>query len=394
MSRPPLRTPPPNVRQRRRADRSWRVWWEPPAAVRPLGFRAEDIDATTRGVRRAEELNAMAAAAARDGAPPRTARVDGARTVAALIRSYRADDHWTELRPATREDYAKAFAAIERDFGDKPVVALDKAAVRAWRSEVLRGARPWQTRGGGAFAAKAMVRKLSLLLSHAEELGWIPEDANPCLRLDGKRRRALKTPPRSRVASWEELGALLRTALRRGEPVMATAIALAALTAQRQADILKATPDEFARPGWWELTRSKKQNWGRIALHPVADGLLRQWAAQRGDGPGPMLLGPEGAPWRGDTFRKRFAAVRAEAAKQQPGVADLQFRDLRRTFGHLARLGGADKDGVGQVLGNAAATDPRLEATYMPAHDAIAARVVAAISAPADLLTEKECDDA
>lgn len=46
-----------------------------------------------------------------------------------------------------------------------------------------------------------------------------------------------------------------------------------------------------------------------------------------------------GAPYSGDLFRKRWAAIRSEATKFAPSLITnpLQFRDLRRTFGVYVR---------------------------------------------------------
>lgn len=390
MTRRPLKSLPPAVRQRQRADGAWRVWWEPPAAARPHGFEAEALTPDTRGMKRAEQLNAMVKAALA-GAPVARAgrRLDGDRTVRALIRAYTADPHFLNLRPATQLDYSKAFSLIERDWGDQPVAAVAKPAVRAWRAEVLACRRPWQRAAEPGetrpWQAKALTSKLAVLFAHAEIEHWIPEDSNPALRLDGRRKQPLGAmPPRSRVASWAELAALMQAARALGDETMAVAIALATFTAQRQADIVKATVTEFDTPGVWTLLRSKRGNFGRVALHPVADGALRTWLARRPASTSPALLLAErtGAPYTADLFRKVWGAARRRAAQAEPGVATLQFRDLRRTFGHLARLGGADKADIGPVLGNSSATDPVLEATYMPLADEIVARAVSAITVP------------
>ena len=74
--------------------------------------------------------------------------------------------------------------------------------------------------------------------------------------------------------------------------------------------------------------------------------------------------------------------MRARATAAAPEVAGLQFRDLRRTFGHLARLGGADPRDVGDALGNQAGFDPELGEIYMPPSFETASRAVAAITRP------------
>ena len=79
----------------------------------------------------------------------------------------------------------------------------------------------------------------------------------------------------------------------------------------------------------------------------------------------------------------RWDAIRAEAAKTVPSVAGLQWRDLRRTFGNLARRGGASKSDVADVLGNTAAENAELAEVYMAAQLETTARAVGAITRPA-----------
>lgn len=396
LRRPPLRDAPKGVRQRRRADGSWRVWWEPTPEARARGFAAEEISADRIGMRRAQQLAAMAEAAAGAAAAGAGRVLRGDRTVRALIADYLRDPHFLGLRPATQADYRKAFVAIDRDWGDRLVATVAKADVRAWRADLLACRRPWQRAAGAgetrAWQARAMTVKLSVLLAHAEIEGWIPEGSNPALRLDGRRKQPLGAmAPRARVASWDELGALLRAARELGDVSMAVAIALAALTAQRQADIVGATLDAFRHDGVWSLIRSKRGNLGRIALHPVAHGAVREWLARRPPGGEALLLCERtGKPYSADLFRKVWGAARRKAAETHPGVETLQFRDLRRTFGHLARLGGADKGDVAATLGNRSDRDAALEITYMPTSDQVAARAVAAIEAPASILTALE----
>ena len=57
-------------------------------------------------------------------------------------------------------------------------------------------------------------------------------------------------------------------------------------------------------------------------------------------------------------------------------------QDLRRTFGVLARSGGASRDDVGDVLGNSAGSDPQLGEIYMPPSFDTASRAVMSIRRP------------
>ena len=233
----------------------------------------------------------------------------------------------------------------------------------------------------------------SILFRRAEALGWRQAGSNPCAAVD------LTLPAgRARVGTWAELDALLRAA--RSRPhlrLIRVAILLVLYGGQRQRDVLKARPGDFqltrlALPGaadpirvWvWGLVRSKRGNAGAIALNPAVVPALRAAMRLARRGPGPLIWDErtgQGYDSR-HLFHKRWAEVRALAAAEAPGVTDLQWRDLRRTFGHLARAGGADKGDVADVLGNTADTNPALAAVYMAPSIATTLRATSAIKRP------------
>lgn len=163
---------------------------------------------------------------------------------------------------------------------------------------------------------------------------------------------------------------------------------------QRETDVMLARCGDFSdritRDGdesrarvQWTFTRSKRGNAGAMWLHdevaPRIRGLIRNAPAER------RLLQDEetGADYHEDLFIRRWVKVRDLAAKALPALAGLQFRDLRRTFGILSRAGGATRDDAADVLGNSAATNPRLAETYMPSQLDTASRAVDAVKRPA-----------
>ena len=197
---------------------------------------------------------------------------------------------------------------------------------------------------------------------------------NPALRLG-----MYNPPPRKRVASWPELDALLEAAA--PWPSMACAIALALYHGQRKKDIVEATRADVAG-NMWRLVRSKRGNLGSFALHPNAAPYIE--AAMQGHEDQDRLLISEitGRPYTLDGFSKLWVKVRALAVMEIPELADFQFRDLRRTAAHLARIGGASTRDVGDMLGNSAYTDAKISATYMPISHETASTAVQAIKRP------------
>jgi integrase len=374
---------PPRVRERTRADGSVRVWWEPRPAEAALGFKPVELDAARPDWCRAEaaRLNAALEKARRLGG---TARVRGGRTMLDLIVDYRQSVHWAEgLRPATRASYDKLLSVIEDKWAHQRAVSFDKPTMAAWYQTLYRSRGPRM--------AQALIRMMSILFGHAEVLGWRPEGSNPCQAL------RLRTPAeRDRIASWDEIDAILAAAAAAGLPGIALAVRIGLYTGQRQTDILAAPRGAFAihvlrlpgdrapRGRWiWTFRRSKRGNAGALALHDDLVPHVRAALAEARPDAAPLIVDPgNGRAYDAVRFNKHWRKVLALAAATVPTVTTLQFRDLRRTFGAMARLGGASRDDVGHALGNSAATDPRLDRTYMPPLVETASRAASAIKRP------------
>jgi len=373
---------PAGLRTRQRSDGSLRCWWEPSAVARALGFTPVELDGNrfAWSAHEAARIN-REVAAARAGEDVNTARKHG-RTIEDLIAHYKRSRPFLKLRPGSLPGYLSNLRIIGEKWGAKLVTDFTKPVIYAWY-ETLGEAR-------GQASAVAVIRMFSVLFAHAERIGWRAENSNPCTNL------GMEIPkPRRTVASWAQLDLLVATADRMGLSATGTAILMAALQGQRQTDIITALSGDFthmagpgAEPGesrvWvWTLTRSKRGTEGMMVIHPELAPRLVAARMARPD-PDARLLVDElgGLPFTANAIKDRWARVRAMAAKQDPALAQLQFRDLRRTFGALARAAGASREDVGDVLGNSAATDARLNETYMPPSFTTASRAVLAIRRP------------
>ncbi|RWR34969.1 hypothetical protein D2T29_00390 [Sinirhodobacter populi] len=414
MSKLPLSDPPKNVRQRQLADGTTRIWWEPAAAARRLGFTAVQLDATrlTWSVREAKKLNDELAQALKLG--KREARVSsGGRTIEALIDNYTKSSAFKRRAEKTRSSYARQFALILKKWGQSAVGDFTKPVMHTWYEALLEET--------SEYTAIARLRHMSILFAHAELIGWRAEGSNPCSKL-----KMAVPKGRRRTATWAEFDALVAAARDLGLLSIQTAMTLSMYQGQRQTDTRLATCGAFSRqevqlPGWnaprerwvWRLQRSKRGNEGAMVLHDdaapvIAHAIEAAKARLRAENPGRIitaemiedapLLGDEqhgGAPYHGskgeDRFQNRFTAVRdrAIAAARERGqtkfaeaLAGLQFRDLRRTFGVNSRAGGASKDDTADVLGNTAATDQFLGDVYMAPSFETASRAVEAVRRP------------
>lgn len=371
------------LRQRQRADRSWRVWWEPNASARELGFEPVELDENraTWSARQARQINEDVRRK-RDG-EIKTPTTAGGRTMSALIHLYQQNTEFTDRKPKTQSDYKRNMKIIDQKWGSFPVASFSKPIMREWYET--------NTAARGRHMALALNRAMSILFSFAELKGWRPEGTNPCFRLKAKIPKG-----RSRVATWDELDALLDAAVECGLPSIATAIMLSVFQGQRETQVIETKCGWFReitiplgdsqKTVWaWKVDRSKRGTLGMMQMHPLAlDRMLAHHDAKDPDRP--LLIEERiGRAYDEHLFQKRWAEVRAAAAKHQPsltGTNQLQFRDLRRTFAVWSKAGGASDDDVGDVLGNTAALDPQLQEVYMPPSFETATRAVLSIERP------------
>jgi integrase len=380
---PPVLSPPSGLRQRARADGTWRVWWEPTARQRRAGAVAVELRADNAGWSTAEAKRLTKRAGARAAGDPSAAPRHGGRSVSALIADYRASRWFAQLADSTRRAYGADLKAIEDKWGPEPVALFDAPTMDAWY-ETLLAAK-------GTFRARAIVQMLATLFLHAERRGWRPKGSNPCRDL-----RMVQPAGRARIGTWAELDACLAAAEATGAASVRLALLVAIFSGQRLTDILLAEPAHFSlthlplpgksrpQPVWvWQLTRSKRGNDGALPIHPEVEPVLRAALMRAGATPGPLLRDEAtGQPYSMRLFEKRWAAVRALAAKTVPSVATLQWRDLRRTFANLARRGGASDDDVADAIGNTAAQNSTLREVYMAAQLATTFRAVTAVQRP------------
>ncbi|WP_112312521.1 tyrosine-type recombinase/integrase [Pseudogemmobacter bohemicus] len=395
---PPVIAPKDGLRQRRRSDGEWRIWWEPTKRQREIGAKPVEFQARQPGHAQREATRLANEWSARAEGKPVTARRDG-RSTSALIEDYRRSRHYTQLRETTRRSYDTDLRAIEDKWGPQPVSLFDPVMMDQWYDALLTAK--------SVTRARAILTMMRTLLKHAERRGWRTKGSNPARDLDMQRPEG-----RSRVGTWAELDALLDACrqLARGSDAagritwrgMRLAILLTTLAGQRQTDVREAKPDGFGsammqlagmpapRRIWvWALIRSKRQNEGQIGLHPMIVPALRLQLRLAADGPGTLIWDQAtGNPLSKRLMWDRWQKIRDLAAETVPSVTTIQWRDLRRTFGNLARAGGADKSDVADVLGNTADTDATLAKIYMEPQVATTWRAATAIARPAPVEQE------
>ena len=376
----PVTSQVPNVRQRQRADGSWRVWWEPNATQRAAGFKPVELDATRPGfaARAAEKLNADAAAKIAGKAP-----ITGAasRTVRALIADYKASRFFQEKALPTQRAYRVDLKAIEEKWGPQPVTFFDAPICNTWYEALLTAK--------GAFRARAILRMFSILFKHAEVRGWREAETNPVASVSMK-----STAARQRTCSWEEFDALLDAAEALERPMDGVIVALGVYTGQRVTDVIQARPQAFvtarmgrrrvARDGLvWILIQNKTGKEVQVPIHIDIEATVRDQLARATDGPGTLVWDEgTGKAYDINSMGKAWIRLRDEAAKAVPSIATLTQRDLRRTFSTNARAAGVSRDDLVDVMGNTLNTSAALAQVYTASQLATAARAVDAVKKP------------
>lgn len=370
---------PRGLRSRSRSDGSVRLWWEPTAEGRAKGFANVELEART-AAHEAARLNQELDAALGGGGTEEAGTVaTRQRTLGRLIGLYRTSPDFHSLSAKSQREYPYLLVRLEDDHGPVQVRDITKGKVSQW----IDG---WQA-GGHFTMARALKAMLSKLMSYAEKLEWRRENSNPCFRLG-----AMKAHPRRRVvADWDLLDLLVEGAEAWGKPGLAWAIATSALMGQRQTDVAEARFAQFTQrrvPGlgtfWiWDIRRSKRGTEGLLPLH---DELVPRFLALRDAAPDgqewvlPEYHGARISPQ--ERLSGAFARLKRRLVTDHPEIAELQFRDLRRTFGAMARQAGIGREDVGDVLGNSVANDDQLADIYLPPQLEGAFRAVRAVKRP------------
>lgn len=357
----------PGLRQRQRSDGSWRVWWEPNGAQRNAGATPVELDPAkpAHATREANRLHKQWQDAINGTAKPRMT----GRTIADLIVDYMQSRRFTQRAALTQRSYRIDLKQIDAKWGADPVVLFDGPMMDVWYESLLREK--------GTFRAAALMRMMSVLFGHAEKIGWRAVASNPCATVE-----ITKPAARQRLMTDDERAAILQAADAL-DPMVALAARLALAAGQRQTDVLSATVAEFTKAqipvAWakdpvdvriWNFTRSKRGNAG---VAPILDAdLIKRLDDMIADaiaaGRSLLFVNGHGQPFTIRRWTHRWNAVRTRAAKTCPSLTGddpLQWRDFRRTFATTARMNGASKDDIGDMIGNTAATNASLAAVYM-----------------------------
>jgi len=128
----------------------------------------------------------------------------------ALIKSYRASDRWTGLKPRTRADYELVLVYIEEKNGDRDATRVTRAdAVKAMEANRHR-----------VRFANYIAQVMSILVEHAKDIGWMRDNPIAGVRLlkmpEGKRQPHIPWTDAAVAQARADMGPLPRLILELG----------------------------------------------------------------------------------------------------------------------------------------------------------------------------------
>lgn len=252
-------------------------------------------------------------------------------TLQEVFNAYQASADFSGLADATRDGYKRRIPAIEVEFGDMPIRALEDKRARGdfleWRDRLaLKSPRE----------ADYHMAILALMLAWGVDRGKIA--ANPAAR-PGRVYRPDRTD-----AIWTD--ADVQAFLAKAGPQLRLPFLLALWTGQRRADVLKM-PWGAYDGATIRLAQSKGR---RRLVIPVATDLRAVLDATKRKAT-VMCVTSRGTRWTGDGFSASFRKA-CEAA----GIEGLTFHDLRGTAVTRLAIAGCTDPEIATITGHSLKT--------------------------------------
>jgi hypothetical protein len=291
-----------------------RYFWRPTEAIKRLGFTNVALgDDLLKAVKEARRLNDQVEKVKR-GADHREGPARG--SVAHVIRLYKADEAFTNLKPRTRKGYDKILREIEKVAGAVMAAAITRKGMKA----TYRALKP-----RGLHIAAAHMRVWSILMGIALDEGLRkPELGNPASKL-----KITTPPPRRHRPTFDEVMQFCEVAEREGRRSMKLAALLAFDLNQREGDVLALVRSAY--DGMRVAVRQEKT--GTLVKVLATKMLKAELDAIEHAHATFVISEATGLPYKEDYFRHEFRRLANLA-----GV-NFQFRDLRR--GGLTETGDA-----------------------------------------------------
>jgi len=331
-------------------------YWQPSASLRKAGFLprrlAERTGRIEDAIAEAEALNRELDAWRRGDAPLPVAP----NTVPWLVKMYRADERYTDLKEITRDGYdylIKTVEAWSEEAGHPPIDSVG-------RKEAGDFKRALQKRGTAT--AHHVIKMARVLFAFARDEGII--DANPFEKL-----RVKKPKPRRQIWTHDQVAALVANAREMNRPSVGLAALLGENLGQRITDILALGWNLF--DGREIVVRQSKTD--VTVSVPVTKELAGALAETKRTSTIIVVSESTSRPYQCRYFESEFAKIRAAAGLPK----DLQFRDLRRTAVVRLAEAGCTIPEISAITGHDIDTTARIIETYLPRTSPMARNAIA-----------------
>lgn len=348
--------------------RKGRIYWEPSASLRREGYAAKAIGPlSSPNLNKADELNAAADAFLNTAADARPA----GGTTAAVIEKYKAHADYTNgLSQRTQRDRDRHLNRVKLRFGETLIEQLTTLEVEAWHDDMSQTS---------AEDARNSLAALRAFLTWAVRRGYAGTNA----ALGVKAAAAKK---RKRIATRDELWAIVTAAEKMGRLSIASAAITEVATMQRVDDTLSLTTSQI-KDGVLYMTQSKTKAELSFRLHPLAIDRLGPLPER----PAPLFVNEHTKQrYSLRSFERAWSEVRARAAEDMPSLtgADatvlepvfkgaLCARDLRRTGMVWAAEAGASIVQICAVSGHTLQSGYDILEHYLPRQRIFADQTVA-----------------
>jgi len=329
--------------------------WQPSEALRKVGFKAQPLGKIlVDAIRKAEALNAEVDAW-RAGMVP---QVNKPYTIPWLVKLYKADEVYTDLKPKTQQGYDQWLKEIEtwsQRAGHPPIKTIERRHAKEF----------YRSMAATPHKANAVLRVLRILLRFAVDEGYLP--ANPAEKIHLK-----DCKPRDAVWTAEEITQFCKVAHAENRPSMALAVLLGANLGQREGDILRLTWGQYTNQAI-SLRQGKTNAFVSV---PVTDELREALASTLRSSPTILVSETTGRPYQSFNFGHVFREIARKA-----GIGDhLRFMDLRRTAVVWLAEAGCEIYEIAAITGHSLSRTVDIMEVYLPRNRAMARNAIAKLN--------------
>lgn len=257
------------------------------------------------------------------------------KTLAGVITAYKASPAWSDLAPATRHSYERAFAVL-RPIEDRPLRWFTPPFIASFRDIVLETRKRWMS--------NYVLTTLVILLDLAREKGWVKENAAKGVRRVKKPRRAKDAMRPNRPWTPAECRAVLDAA----PPYLAVPIGLAMFAGFRKSDVLALEWSAIANNRIDHRTAKRSVD----VAFPVHPSLANILAAAPKHGHRIICCNSYGEPWTESGFNSTFCRFIDKLEAAGTVGKGLTMHGLRHTVSTRLREIGVDKDTRKKLMGH------------------------------------------